>query len=85
MTRPQPISQPSRPPPARDGPASAQPVQPDLPADGRDTHWYFGPRHPADPEAMFCPEYVMGDNVVDATNGTPGQVDCPVCLEWMHA
>lgn len=41
-------------------------------------HWFFSGQE-------LCEEYVTGDDVIDATTGTLGDVDCTECLEWIHA
>lgn len=45
---------------------------------GNMTHWYFG-------WDRWCEQWAMGDSMIDHSNGNPDQVDCPDCLEWMHA
>jgi hypothetical protein len=52
--------------------------------EGMVAHWFFPGGHPGS-GALFCEEYVTGDDVLDASNGKASDVDCPDCLEWMHA
>ncbi|MCW2831125.1 MAG: hypothetical protein JWP31_1817 [Aeromicrobium sp.] len=48
---------------------------------GMVAHWFL----PKVYAGGICEEYVTGDDVLDHTNGNPSDVDCPDCLEWVHA
>ena len=49
----------------------------------REVHWFFGDKIGG--HFAICDEYVTGDVVLGDPGDNRDLVNCPECLEWIHA